>query len=307
MIFKTQLSQRGADFMRNEQEMFDLIINTAKEEDLIRAVYMNGSHTNPTVPKDIFQDYDIVYVVKDTAPFIKDKNWINKFGQPLFMQCPDEMDAMQGKETDFGNIYGWLIQFSDGNRLDLHVESIAHAKVWILKDKLCKVLLDKDCLFPAIPPSTEEDYYVKKPSKGDYLCTCDEFWWCLDNVAKGLWRNEMPYVQDMLNYYIRPQLVKMLSWRIGIHTDYSCSIGKSGKYMFRWLSKEEWDTFLGTYSSCNVSECWDSVMKMCQLFHTTASSVGKDLGFTCNIEEAENCMAFLEHVKGLPKDAVQIF
>lgn len=52
--------------MRSEQEMFDLILNTAREDKRIRAVYMNGSRTNPSAPRDIFQDYDIVYVVRET-------------------------------------------------------------------------------------------------------------------------------------------------------------------------------------------------------------------------------------------------
>lgn len=41
--------------MRNEQEMMDLIINFAMADERIRAVYMNGSRTNPNVPKDIFR------------------------------------------------------------------------------------------------------------------------------------------------------------------------------------------------------------------------------------------------------------
>lgn len=32
--------------MRTEQEMYDLIINTAKKDERIWAVYMNGSRTN---------------------------------------------------------------------------------------------------------------------------------------------------------------------------------------------------------------------------------------------------------------------
>lgn len=40
--------------MRSEQEMFDLILNTARDDERIRAVYMNGSRTNPNAPKDIF-------------------------------------------------------------------------------------------------------------------------------------------------------------------------------------------------------------------------------------------------------------
>ena len=59
--------------MRNEQEMYHLILQTAKEDDRIRAVYLNGSRTNNDAPKDLFQDYDVVYVVKDTIPFVEDR------------------------------------------------------------------------------------------------------------------------------------------------------------------------------------------------------------------------------------------
>ena len=43
--------------MRTEQEMLDLIIGTAKNDERIRAVYMNGSRTNKNIKKDIFQDH----------------------------------------------------------------------------------------------------------------------------------------------------------------------------------------------------------------------------------------------------------
>ena len=50
--------------MRSEKDMIDLIIGVARANDRIRAVYMNGSRANPNIKKDIFQDYDIVYVVR---------------------------------------------------------------------------------------------------------------------------------------------------------------------------------------------------------------------------------------------------
>lgn len=233
--------------MRTEEEMYELILNIARNDERIRAVYMNGSRTNSNVPKDIFQDYDVVYVVTDTSVFIEDKNWIDNFGERLFMQYPDEHpDYPSDKE----NFYGWLMQFKDGNRIDLHVESVLHAQENILADKLCVLLLDKDNRFPAVGEATDEDYWVKMPSKAQYLCTCNEFWWCLDNVAKGLWREEIPYVQDMLNFHVRKQLEKMLSWKIGIETDFSVSVGsrenicivgflrKNGRCIFQLIVEE---------------------------------------------------------------------
>ena len=78
--------------MRSEQEMYELIIGTARADERIRAVYMNGSRTDKNAPKDIFQDYDIVYAVRETKPFYEDKHWIDRFGERLYMQCPDELD-----------------------------------------------------------------------------------------------------------------------------------------------------------------------------------------------------------------------
>ena len=289
--------------MRTEKEMYALIIKIAENDDRIRAVYINGSRANPNAAKDIFQDYDIVYVVTETKSFITDNSWINRFGEILFMQYPDEHpDYPSDKE----NFYGWLMQFTDGNRIDLHVETIAHAKAHILDDSLCEILLDKDKCLPDIPESSDKTYWLTKPSELQFLCTCTEFWWCLNNVAKGLWREEITYVQDMMNYVVRKQLEKMLSWKIGVITDYSVSIGKSAKYMYKWLSPQEWSTYLQTYCNANRNDIWQATEKMCGLFRETAAWVSGELDYRFNYKEAESCMKFLQAVKNLPKEAMEI-
>ena len=270
--------------MRTEKEMYDLIISIAQSDERIRAVYLNGSRTNPNVPKDIFQDYDVVYVVTETKPFIVDKDWINRFGEILFMQFPDKHPDYP---SDKDNFYGWLMQFTDGTRIDLHVESIDHARANILNDSLCKVLLDKDNCLPDIPESSDKNYWVSKPSEAQFCCSCTEFWWCLNNVAKK-------------------QLEKMLSWKVGIITDYSVSVGKSAKYMYKWLSDQEWKTYLQTYCGADINDIWQSVDTMCSLFKGTAAWVAEALQYPFNDKEAESCMKFLNAVKNLPKDAKEI-
>ena len=289
--------------MRTEKEMYDMLLSIADKDERIRAVYLNGSRTNPNVPQDIFQDYDVVYVVNETKSFINDKGWINLFGEILYMQYPDEHpDYPSDKE----NFYGWLMQFADGNRIDLHVETITHAQQNILNDSLCKVLLDKDKYLPEIPISTDKNYWVQKPTYDQFKCTCGEFWWCLNSVAKGLWREEIPYVQDMLNFVVRKQLEKMLSWKIGVQTNFSVSVGKSAKYMYKWLTKDEWDKYLQTYCTAEIDSIWNSVEIMCSLFTDTAQWVAKELNFEFDNTEATNSMYFLNTVKTLPKNASEI-
>ena len=67
--------------MRSEQEMLALILETAKSNDRIRAVMLNGSRVNPHAARDIFQDFDIVYFVTDLPSFTSDHTWIDRFGE----------------------------------------------------------------------------------------------------------------------------------------------------------------------------------------------------------------------------------
>lgn len=72
--------------IHNENEVLDTIINTAKSDDRVFAVYLKGSRTNPNVPKDIYQDFDVMYVVRETESFIQDSSWLKKFGKIILKQ-----------------------------------------------------------------------------------------------------------------------------------------------------------------------------------------------------------------------------
>ena len=229
--------------MRSEKEMLDLIINTANEDPRIRAAYLEGSRVNPTVQADIFQDYDVVYVVEETKSFREDSSWIDRFGKRLYMQYPEDSAYFP---SDVENCYGWLMQFADGNRLDLHVCTMETVKRDL---ELYRVLVDKDNLLPSEPVKSEEIYWVKKPTPEQFHDTCNEFWWCLNNVAKGLWRKEIPYVMDMVNIYVRPMLTRIVEWKIGVDNHFSVSAGKCAKYMERYVSEDIYRRYLATYSS----------------------------------------------------------
>lgn len=292
--------------MRTEKEMFNLIIGTAKADDRIRAVIMNGSRTNPNVPKDIFQDYDIVYVVTETSSFLENRDWINRFGKPIIFQLPDEIDKINGHQTQFERNYGYLMQFDDGNRIDLHIQTADLAIEELKSDKLSIILLDKDNILPKMPPPSDSDYWVKKPNNDLFCSCCNEYFWVLLYVAKGLWRYEILFSLDILNLYVRPELLKMISWYVGIKTDFSCSIGKCGKYLNKYLPDDIWQTYLASYPKADINSIWESVFIMSDLFKKIALEVSKEFGFTYNFDEASRSLNYARHIKDLPKDAKEI-
>lgn len=288
--------------MRSEREMMDLILSVAEKDERIRAVYMNGSKTNPTVKKDLFQDYDIVYVVTETASFLENAQWIDVFGDRLMHQEPDWND--QSPFTDF---YGYLMLLAGGNRIDLHTETMEHMRENYGKDKLTVPLMDKDDCLPDIPAPSNKDYHVQKPTEEEYLACCNNFWWCQQNVAKSLWRDELPYAKFMFECIIRRDLDQMVSWWIGTQTDFAISTGKAGNYFKELLPHPYWDRYLATYSNGQHEHVWDSMFAAGDLFRVLATDVAHTFSYTYEKKDDENMTRYLRQVRGLPSDAKVIF
>lgn len=281
--------------MRTEQEMFDLIINIAKADDHIRAVYMNGSRANPNIKKDKYQDYDIVYVVDETAPFLKDKGWIAAFGDIAIVQEPDSNDLGWGQNVDYDRSYTWLMLFKDGNRIDLHIQTIEAMIDEYLKDSLTVPILDKDNILPPIEPSNDKNYWIKKPTEPQYNACCNEFWWCLNNVAKGIVRDQISYAMRMYYETVHKELDRMIEWYIGAKNDFSVSTGMWGKYFKDYLPKEHYELYIKTYS--DFDNLWNSIFAACELFRVIASNVAKHSGYIYNKNDDENMMEYLLKIK----------
>jgi Streptomycin adenylyltransferase. len=92
--------------MTTEDEMMNLILAFAKTDDRIRVVGMEGSRTNKNIVSDHFQDYDITYIVTDMKPFIENEEWLDLFGERVFMQKPEDMSLYL---PELGNWFSYLM------------------------------------------------------------------------------------------------------------------------------------------------------------------------------------------------------
>jgi aminoglycoside 6-adenylyltransferase len=289
--------------MRSEREMLDLILNTARQDERIRAVIMNGSRANPGAAGDIFQDYDIVYIVSDVNSFKNDPDWIDCFGERMILQLPDDMDDPPPMGGDH---YAYLMQFSDGNRIDLGIFPAAKLNE-LEKDSLSVLLLDKDGIIGSLPPADESGYLPKPPTAKQYADCCNEFWWVSPYVAKGLWREEITYAKVMLDQFVRDQLMKMLTWYIGVKTEFSINPGKFGKYYEKYLEPELWEMLLKTYADASYDSNWQALFAMGELFRKIALQVADHFGYEYPTGDDEKVSAHMRHVRSLPKDAKEIY
>lgn len=283
--------------MRSEREMMDLILGVAKADGRIRAAYLNGSRANPRVAKDPYRDYDVVYVVEETASFLADKGWISVFGEPAIVQEPDSNDLGWGIGHDFSRSYTWLMLFTDFTRIDLHIETAEAALEGYGTDTLTLPLLDKDGILPALPPSDDTGYRIQRPSKSHYDGCCNEFWWCLNNVAKGIVRDQLPYAMRMYTGVVLPELENMTAWRIGIETDFSVSVGMWGKQFRKYLSPERYERYRKTYPDGDYAHFWEAVFTACALFRELGGEVGAHFGYAYPVSEDGHMMRYLRYMQ----------
>ena len=283
--------------MRTDEEMFDLIFAIATSDERIRAVYLNGSRTNPNVDKDKYQDYDIVFVVIETESFIADKDWINAFGEIAIVQEPDSNDLGWGIDHDFSKSYGWLMLFTDGNRVDLHIMVKDAALDDYLSDTLTIPIMDKDDFLPEIPATCDKGHWLKPPTKEKYHSCCNEFWWCLNNVAKGIVRKQLPYTMRMYTEVVHIELEKMTEWYIGINSNFSVSTGMWGKYFEKHLPYELYAMYVKTYLDGDYENLWAAIFVACDLFRIIAPKVGEYFNFEYRINEDLNMTDYLNKVK----------
>lgn len=223
------------------------------------------------------------------------------------LQEPDKNDQNVGLEITFYDTYGYLMLFKDGNRIDLRLYKKEEAKRTIGEDPLVSVLLDKDHFIPDLPPSSDERYHVEKPTEGRFMSSCNDFWWCLQNVAKGIWRDELPYAKCMLDEVVRTRLNEMVAWWIGADHDFRVSAGKMGKYFKLYLPEAYWNKYQQTYANGNYDELWGCIFVMCELFRQLAVELAEKFSFNYPMDDDQNMTHYLNHIRNLPYDATEIY
>ncbi len=265
-----------------------LILKVAQEDDRVRAVLLSGSRTNTKVKPDAFQDYDVVYLVRDIAAFLANANWIDVFGERMILQLPDLM-SLSGSDKriiDERQTFSYLMQFADRNRIDLTLCLLAQRS--LCEDSLTQVILDKDGLYPHPLQASDEDYITKLPAEQQFLDCCNEFWWVSTYVIKGLCRGEILYAKAMLEGPVRKMFMRLLDWQVGRQHDFKVNTGYCGKFLQAFVSKELWQRILITYPNAESEQIWRSLGEMMQLFFEWEIALAQELSFKVNIEEAEN-------------------
>lgn len=261
--------------MRSEKQVYDTILNFAAMEERIRVVTLEGSRTNSNIPPDDFQDYDITFFVTDMQGFIHDDGWLNVFGERLILQKPEDMELFPAVEKG----YSYLMLFTDDVKIDLTLLPLDLLDEYFTWDKLVKLLLDKDNRIIHPPVPTDQDYHLKRPTERMFDDCCNEFWNTATYVVKGLCRREILFAIDHLNDIVRKELLRMISWLVGMEQGFDLSLGKNYKFLSRYVSEGLWKRLMSTYQMDSYSHMWESLEECMALFREVSKDAARRLDY----------------------------
>ncbi|NLG05065.1 MAG: aminoglycoside 6-adenylyltransferase [Clostridia bacterium] len=283
--------------MRSYDEMFHLIIQNAEEDERIRAMTMEGSNSTKGAVRDAYSDFDITIFVTDVRDFSNDRDYMNRFGEVLILQRPDDWYKQpydyNGKEK-----YTFLTQYRDGNRIDLTVIDISKMSEQSKFSEPRVVLVNKDHFTELSDITSQDDYLIQKPSEFEYFNTCNEFRWLSNYATKGLCRKELYYVKHIMDVYMMDMFMKMMNWKVGVDNDFSVTTGVYSKYLSRFLSEDEMNRFAGIFANGEYDDLWEKLFVFYDYFAELAKYVGEALGFFFDETETKAVREFMENRGG---------
>ncbi|WP_288203082.1 aminoglycoside 6-adenylyltransferase [uncultured Streptococcus sp.] len=265
---------------RNQEQMLRLVLQVA-ENIQVDAVAMSGSRTDTKAPKDEFQDYDVVYIVESLDGLLADLTWLDQFGKRIIEQH---------NVLDHRRLY--LILFEDGNRIDLTLCPKVHIKEWVDSEADYTVLKDEKGLFESYTTNPQR-YWTNPASPIDFEKACNEFWWVLAYVVKGICRKQAIYATDHLYGICQQELLKVLAWRVAADKG-TIDIGKNYKYLFNYLPAEKEKEFSNLLDFSSLDKITQSLYATMELFHQEAQILAQKMGFDYDKEVAEKMIKYAE-------------
>lgn len=269
------------------------ILDVARADPRVRAVVLSGSRADPEAPADRWRDHDVVFVVRDVAPYRAEPDWVDAFGERTILQRPD---AMLGAPPRADGGEAWLMLFEDGSRIDLTLVPVA-AMASFEHDGPAQVLVDLDGVVPPPPPPDAPHFVPDPPTAAAFADVCNEFWWVAPYVAKGLARGETTYAHHHLDVVLRAQLLTMLGWEVAAASGFRRGIGKHGRFLHRVLTPATWARLEATYAAADPAATWAALEAMADLFRDVATGVAERYGFDYPQRDDERVTAHLRRVR----------
>ena len=285
----SMMKMRASSFVQSQ------ILQFVKQEEAIRLIIQTGHRLNGKAPIDLLRDYHYRLFVKDECidKYLNDLEWMDAFG-----------DIVISKKTILSE-QSYLIQtqFKDGVRLDLEFIIISHLWAAIYEETLSRVILDKDGLLHSLDEPNDSGYYIQRPTDYEFNHLLNNIWWHQIEVAKALYRDEVPLVVAMYEGVLLDEIATLLSWQVGIKYEWKVDLGRKKRWLKRYLPDHLYTDYIALYRTESYNSIWDHLFFIGPFVQKIGSDIASSLGFTFDKSQGEKITQFLHRMNSLPDNA----
>lgn len=281
--------------MRSSSLVQSQILQFVKQEEPIRLMIQTGQRLNKHAPIDLLRDYHYRLFIQDNFfyDYLHQSNWMNHLGEVVI--------SRKSVLSDYA--YLFQIQFKDGVRLDLEFISIHQLWAVIYEETLSKVILDKDDLLHALDEPYDSAYYVQRPTEEEFHQLLNNVWWYQIEVAKALYRDEVPLVIRMYEGELLQEITTLLSWKIGIKYDWKVDLGRHKRWLKRYLPEHTYLDYVSFCSIINPHSVWENLFSIEPFVQKLAKEIGSYLGYAFDHSQGDKVKQFLHRMNSLPDNA----
>lgn len=262
--------------MRSEKDILNLLHTFFNQNDDLLVFLMNGSKINVNIPDDKFKDFDVVFFTSDSAKYMGNSEFIKKyFGEILLMTEPfNPFNLELFKDESDNTRYSYLIQFIDGNRIDMSFYELDFLEEYLKSDSLTKLICDKTNRIKEEMIPSDADYLLVYPSSEVVKECIKEFWWQFLNALKSIARNSYLLSQKYLDY-AREQLIQMLTWQVALENGFDKNYGKEFTNITNFLSSKKLNILQQTFNTTDF-ESMISSLKIMKTLEVEAEKILSD-------------------------------
>ena len=281
--------------MRASHVVINQVISFVEQEDSIRALIQTGLRLNQNAPIDLMRDYHFNWFIKDDDMdlYVNNKEWIQQFG-----------DVVIYKKTNLkweGVLF--QIQYKDGVRIDIQLVPLKDCLKAIYAETLCKVILDKDGILPPLDEPNDSAHYVEMPTREQFEEVMTDLWWFQIEVAKAIYRDELPLAKWIFDGVLMDRMITLLSWKIGCQYGWRIDVGRRGRWLKRYLSENVYADFIHLYPTKGYISMWERLFCMGPFINKIAKEIGMECGYGYDQSHGRLVTDFLHRINSLPNNA----
>lgn len=263
----------------NLKRLENQIIDWAIPCSSIRAAIVCGSTERRANPGDEWADLDFEFYVTDFSEFIKDAEWLNRFGTLwTYLQLQEENKPV------------FLALYDGAEKVDFHFFKITELQNLVDKQELrdsyirgYRIVIDKDNLAVKLPSSFSKLPSLAKPSADEFAFHIKAFWYGVLYIAKQIRRRNL-WVVKFRDWTIKQSLLKVLEWHAQTTHQWKYDTWYDGHFMSQWLDLSTWEALHFTFGEFDAGSSWRALFATMDLFHQVAIETAQGLGYSYSLD-----------------------